>query len=223
MGVSKSCRRRMRRSRRRAPSYFRSWSSQSQPGPVTDYPPYPAPPIVYAPTLDGDRNHGQKGHQHQSLNSKSSAGRPGLPPSASSSGQLRGSIMSFHRSVFVALATVFAVGMAPAAFAQCCGYQAPAPVYYAPASGCGGCGQAYHAAPAFAQGGCGSCGATAYAPIVYATPIAPAPIAVGSVAARAVRRLRRSRSFRQLRRRRPTAAAAAARPAVYTRRRRSMS
>ena len=45
-----------------APSYFRSWSSQSQPGPVTDYPPYPAPPIVYAPTIDG--NHHQKGHHH---------------------------------------------------------------------------------------------------------------------------------------------------------------
>ena len=58
--------------------------------------------------------------------------------------------MSFHRSVFVALATVFTVGMAPAAFAQCCGYQAPAPVYYAPASGCGGCGHAY-AAPAYAR------------------------------------------------------------------------
>jgi hypothetical protein len=45
-----------------APSYFRSWSSQSQPGPVTDYPPYPVPPIVYAPTIDG--NHHQKGHHH---------------------------------------------------------------------------------------------------------------------------------------------------------------
>ena len=56
-----------------APSYFRSWSSQSQPGPVTDYAPYPAPPIVYAPTIEG--NHGQKGHHHQSLNSTSSAGR----------------------------------------------------------------------------------------------------------------------------------------------------
>ena len=64
--------------------------------------------------------------------------------------------MSFHRSIFVAVATVFAVGMAPSAFAQCCGY-APAPVYSAP---CGGCG-------------------TAYAPIVYATPVAPAPIGVG--------------------------------------------
>ncbi len=65
--------------------------------------------------------------------------------------------MSFHRSIFVAVATVFAVGMAPSAFAQCCGY-AP-PVYAAPAP-CGGCG-------------------SVYAPIVYATPVAPAPIGVG--------------------------------------------
>jgi hypothetical protein len=72
--------------------------------------------------------------------------------------------MSFHRSVFVALATVFAVGMAPSAFAQCCGYQAPAQTYYAPAP--------------VAQG-CGTCGVQAYAPIVYATPVAPAPINVG--------------------------------------------
>jgi hypothetical protein len=72
--------------------------------------------------------------------------------------------MSFHRSVFVALATVFTVGMAPAAFAQCCGYQAPAPTYYAPAP--------------VAQG-CGICGVQAYAPVVYATPVAPAPINVG--------------------------------------------
>ena len=72
--------------------------------------------------------------------------------------------MSFHRSVFVALATVFTVGMAPAAFAQCCSYQAPAQTYYVPAP--------------VAQG-CGSCGVQAYAPIVYATPIAPAPINVG--------------------------------------------
>src|SRR5580704_9925105 len=32
---------------------------------------------------------------------------------------------------------------------------------------------------AFAQNGCGGCGSVAYAPIIYATPIAPAPIAVG--------------------------------------------
>jgi hypothetical protein len=40
---------------RPAPSYFRSWSSQSAPSPVTDYPPYPAPPIIYSP--NGKRNH----------------------------------------------------------------------------------------------------------------------------------------------------------------------
>jgi hypothetical protein len=48
-----------------APSYLRSWSSQSQSGPVTISPPYPAPPIIYSPTIEHDRNHGQKGHQHQ--------------------------------------------------------------------------------------------------------------------------------------------------------------
>jgi hypothetical protein len=67
--------------------------------------------------------------------------------------------MSFNRSVLVALATVFVVGMAPSAFAQCCGYQAPVTSYYAQ--------------------GCGACGVQAYAPMVYATPIAPAPINVG--------------------------------------------
>ena len=72
--------------------------------------------------------------------------------------------MSFHRSVFVALATVFVVGMAPSAFAQCCGYQAPAQTYYAPAP---------------VEQGCACGGVQAYAPIVYATPVAPAPINVG--------------------------------------------
>ena len=32
---------------------------------------------------------------------------------------------------------------------------------------------------AFAQTGCGGCGGVAYAPVIYATPIAPQPIAVG--------------------------------------------
>src|SRR5580692_717977 len=32
-----------------APTYFRSWSSQSAPGPVTDYAPYPMPPVVVEP------------------------------------------------------------------------------------------------------------------------------------------------------------------------------
>jgi hypothetical protein len=48
-----------------APSYLHSWSSQSQSGPVTISPPYPAPPIIYSPTIEHDRNHGQKDHQHQ--------------------------------------------------------------------------------------------------------------------------------------------------------------
>jgi hypothetical protein len=68
--------------------------------------------------------------------------------------------MSFHRSLFVAVATLFAVGMAPSAFAQCCGGYAPAPVYSQPAP-------------------CGGCGTPVYAPIVYAIPVAPAPINVG--------------------------------------------
>jgi hypothetical protein len=45
-----------------APSYFRSWSSQSAPGPVTDYAPYPAPPIVYSPNIEFNRD--QRGQQH---------------------------------------------------------------------------------------------------------------------------------------------------------------
>jgi hypothetical protein len=32
---------------------------------------------------------------------------------------------------------------------------------------------------AFAQTGCGGCGTAVYAPVIYATPVAPAPIAVG--------------------------------------------
>jgi hypothetical protein len=32
-----------------APSFFRSWSSQSAPGPVTDYAPFDVPPVVIAP------------------------------------------------------------------------------------------------------------------------------------------------------------------------------
>jgi hypothetical protein len=43
-----------------APSYYRSWSSQSAPGPVTTYPEYPMPPVVVAPNF-GRR---QFGPQH---------------------------------------------------------------------------------------------------------------------------------------------------------------
>ena len=65
--------------------------------------------------------------------------------------------MSLHRSVLVAVATFLTVGTT-SAFAGCCDWGSPAPAVYA--QGCGGCG-------------------TAYAPIVYATPIAPAPVGVG--------------------------------------------
>lgn len=34
-----------------APTYHRSWATQSDPGPVTDYAPYAAPPVVVAPTF----------------------------------------------------------------------------------------------------------------------------------------------------------------------------
>ena len=34
-----------------APTYYRSWSSQSAPGPVTDYPAYPMPPVVVSPNI----------------------------------------------------------------------------------------------------------------------------------------------------------------------------
>jgi hypothetical protein len=36
-----------------APTYYRSWSSQSAPGPVTDYPQYPMPPVFVQPNIVG--------------------------------------------------------------------------------------------------------------------------------------------------------------------------
>src|ERR1700722_3147723 len=54
--------------------------------------------------------------------------------------------MSFQRSILVAIATLFTIGMTQVVSAQ---------------TGCGGCGTAV------------------YAPVIYATPIEPAPIAVG--------------------------------------------
>jgi hypothetical protein len=68
--------------------------------------------------------------------------------------------MSLHRSIFVAVAALCSVGLSSAALADCCGWSKPAPVYYA-------------------YTGCGSCSVAAYAPITYATPIAPAPIRIG--------------------------------------------
>jgi len=69
--------------------------------------------------------------------------------------------MSLKRSILVALATMFAAVAAPAAHAQV-GY------------GFGPVGYGY------GQAGCGGCGTVAYAPIVYAQPIAPAQIYVNS-------------------------------------------
>lgn len=40
-----------------APTYYRSWSSQSAPGPVTIYPNYPMPPVVVEPNF-GQRQFG---------------------------------------------------------------------------------------------------------------------------------------------------------------------
>jgi hypothetical protein len=39
-----------------APTYYRSWSSQSAPGPVTDYAPYPMPPVVVEPGFGQGNN-----------------------------------------------------------------------------------------------------------------------------------------------------------------------
>jgi len=74
--------------------------------------------------------------------------------------------MSFHRVIFVALATLFTVGMTSLASADCCGgWGYAAPVAYAEFT------------PAI--GGCGGCGAPSAA-AVYAMPVAPAPIAVNT-------------------------------------------
>ena len=39
-----------------APTFYRSWSSQSGAGPVTEYPAYPMPPVVVDPTFAGRRH-----------------------------------------------------------------------------------------------------------------------------------------------------------------------
>jgi len=43
-----------------APSYYRSWTSQSDSGPVTNYPPYDPPPVIMAPQ-GARRPHGVPG------------------------------------------------------------------------------------------------------------------------------------------------------------------
>ncbi|MDE1972477.1 MAG: hypothetical protein KGI48_04785 [Hyphomicrobiales bacterium] len=47
-----------------AQSYRKSWSSQSAPGPVTDYPPYPLPPIGLSIGGGGNYHHHDHGHDH---------------------------------------------------------------------------------------------------------------------------------------------------------------
>ena len=41
---------------RPGPRYFRDWTSQSEPGPVTQYPNYPMPPVIVAPQIGRNNN-----------------------------------------------------------------------------------------------------------------------------------------------------------------------
>jgi len=51
-----------------APSYRKSWSSQSAPGPATDYAPFPTPPVDIS--VWGSRN-----HRHQNGRNQQQSGR----------------------------------------------------------------------------------------------------------------------------------------------------
>ena len=51
-----------------AQSYRKSWSSQSAPGPVTDYPPFLAPPIGITVDPMGDRHDHDHDHDNHSQN-----------------------------------------------------------------------------------------------------------------------------------------------------------
>ena len=105
-------------------------------------------------------------------------GRLDRPASIASSSGLfcQGSIMSLKRSTLVAIATLFMVVAAPAAYAQGYGY---GQVGYGYGQAGYGYGQAGYGQAGYGQAGCGGCGGVAYAPIVYAQPIAPAQIYVG--------------------------------------------
>jgi hypothetical protein len=101
--------------------------------------------------------------------------------------------MSLHRVTLVALATLFTAGMTSVAFAGCCEWGTPAPVFYA-SNGCGGCGAPApmtYAEPVYAEPapqplpvatwgtGCGCGRSVVYmTPAVEEAPIAPAPIYV---------------------------------------------
>lgn len=47
-----------------AQTYKRSWSSQSAPGPVTDYPPYAMPPVGIGIGIGGGGRHDHNDHHH---------------------------------------------------------------------------------------------------------------------------------------------------------------
>jgi len=51
-----------------APTYYRNWSSGSAPGPVTDYPPYPPPPVQISP------NFGKRQWKHDGKDPKGGSG-----------------------------------------------------------------------------------------------------------------------------------------------------
>jgi len=70
-----------------------------------------------------------------------------------------------HRVVVVAAATLFSIGMTSIASA-CCGWGYSAPITYAAVAPVG-------------FGGCGACG-TPTAALIYAAPVAPAPIVVAA-------------------------------------------
>ena len=101
--------------------------------------------------------------------------------------------MSLNRTTLVALAALFSSVLTSAAFAGCCAWGPPAPVFYEPpaiyaARGCGGCGapvvtyvQPVEVVPAAPVAvGCGGCGGPVVyaAPLVEPVPLAPAPIYV---------------------------------------------
>jgi hypothetical protein len=62
-----------------APTYYRNWSSQSAPGPVTDYPAYPMPPVIVEPNFGGRRN-GPHLPRHTGPLDPSGPSTPAVPP-----------------------------------------------------------------------------------------------------------------------------------------------
>jgi hypothetical protein len=91
--------------------------------------------------------------------------------------------MPFHRTILVAVATLFTAAMSSGAIARCCGWGVTAPVVYS--GGCGGCGGLSYAATyatplavAPITVGCGGCGVPTAA-AVFVEPVAPMPVVYG--------------------------------------------